>query len=232
MFIGHFAPAFVAAAHVREPGHARVLGGLFIAAQLVDYAFFGLVLAGIESFRIVPGITEMNPLDLYDMPYTHSLLGTLGWGIAFAAVALVAFRKLRFALLGAGVVVSHWLLDLLVHRPDLTLAGEGEKLGLGLWNVPWLEMPLEVLMTLGALFYYLVRTRQRHGRSDHALYTLLIGLLLFQAFNWFGPEPAGSPDALAWTGLIGFTVLVLLAAWLGSTREHWRLRPIVPGAVR
>ena len=73
MFIGHFAPAFVAAAVT--PDRPR-LGIYFLAAQLVDWAFFAFVLIGVEDLRIVPGITAMNPMDLYHMPYTHSLLGS------------------------------------------------------------------------------------------------------------------------------------------------------------
>ncbi|NJM51730.1 MAG: hypothetical protein HC843_13405 [Sphingomonadales bacterium] len=78
MFIGHYAPAFVAAAHPKGPS----LGTTFIAAQLVDIAFFAFVLTGTEKMRITPGMTVMNPFDLFYMPYTHSLAG----GIVFAAL--------------------------------------------------------------------------------------------------------------------------------------------------
>ena len=73
MFIGHFAPALLAAAVT--PQRPR-LGMYFIAAQLVDWAFFALLLLGVENMRVVPGITAMNPMDLYHMPYTHSLVGS------------------------------------------------------------------------------------------------------------------------------------------------------------
>ena len=76
MFIGHWAPALAAAAVTeRKPR----LGTLFIAAQLVDWAFFALLLTGAEKMRVVPGITAMNPMDLYHMPFTHSLLGSAAW---------------------------------------------------------------------------------------------------------------------------------------------------------
>ncbi|WJY18370.1 hypothetical protein QQS45_12205 [Alteriqipengyuania flavescens] len=228
VFIGHFAPALVAAAHVEKTGQARVLGGMFIAAQLVDFAFFILVLLGVEQFRIVPGITAMNPLDLYLMPFTHSLAGTLGWAGLFALLTALFLRDMRFAILGAGVVLSHWFLDLLVHRPDLTLVGEAPKLGLGLWNVPWAIVPLELLMTLGAFFYYAVKTRQRDGKTDHALYTLLVVLVIVQLLNWYGPTPENGPMEVCFQALIVFTILVLLAAWLGSTREYWRMKDLEP----
>lgn len=228
MFIGHFAPALLAAAHVKKTGHARVLAGMFIASQLVDFAFFMMVIGGVEHFRLTPGITAMNPFDLYHLPYSHSLLGNLGWAALFGLLIIVLLRDVRFALLGAAVVLSHWGLDLVVHRPDLTLAGGDPKIGLGLWNLPWLAVPLELLITFGAFFYYLVKTRQCDGKSDHALYTLLIVLLAVQLINWFGPEPSSSPEALSYAALVSFSILVLLAAWLGSTREYWRKTELHP----
>ena len=83
MFIGHFAPALVAATHPKAPN----LGVLFVGAQLIDFGFFVFVLAGIEHLRIVPGITAMNSLDLYSMPYTHSLAGSVVWGAGFALLS-------------------------------------------------------------------------------------------------------------------------------------------------
>ncbi|GAB5347687.1 hypothetical protein [Alteriqipengyuania sp. 357] len=212
MFIGHFAPAFVAAAVT--PAKPR-LGMYFLAAQLVDWAFFLFVLIGVEDLRIVPGITAMNPLDLYHMPYTHSLLGSAGFALGFALLALVTTRDRLASLLAGTVVLSHWLLDLLVHRPDLTLAGDPPKFGLGLWNIPAIEMPLELLLTFGAMAWFISRTR---GYLLPAL--LLAGLLLaLQAVNWFGPEPDAVTGALAYTGFFAFGLLTLAASWLGQKRR-------------
>ena len=158
MFIGHWAPALVAATH----RHAPRLGTLFIAAQLVDWAFFALLLTGTEHMRMTPGISAMNPLDLYDMPYTHSLLGSFVFAGAFAGLIWLGTTNRTAALIGGAVVLSHWFLDLLVHIPDLTLAGSPPKLGLGLWNYPWLEIPLELGITVGALWFY-ARKRQPSG---------------------------------------------------------------------
>ena len=150
MFIGHFAPAFVAAARPQAAG----LGTLFVAAQLVDIGFAALLVPGIEAMRITPGIAAMNPMDLYHMPYTHSLLGTAAWAALFGlAVQLVTQRKAA-AISAALVVLSHWFIDLLVHVPDLTLHGAPPKIGLGLWNHPAVAMPLEILL-VGAAFLYM-----------------------------------------------------------------------------
>src|SRR6185295_10264453 len=119
MFIGHYAPAFVAATSRRSPR----LGTLFVAAQLIDISFFSLLLLDVEHLRLVPGATKMNPMDLYDMPWDHSLLGAAGWALGFALLLRLASRSWAASAIGAAVVLSHWFIDLLVHRPDLTLAG-------------------------------------------------------------------------------------------------------------
>lgn len=204
MFIGHWAPALAVAARRTAPG----LGTLFIAGQLIDWAFFGLLLAGVEHMRFSPGISAMNPMDLYHMPYTHSLLGSLGFAAAFAALVWLASRDRLAALLGGTVVLSHWLLDLLVHVPDLTLAGNPPKLGLGLWNHPWAEMPLELGLTFGALWLYARARRPAPLR----LGVLAAVLLLLQGVNWFAPA---EPEVTAGTSLLAFFAygLATLAAW-------------------
>ncbi len=214
MFIGHFAPAMVAATHPKAPG----LGTLFVAGQLLDFGFFGLALAGIENFRITPGITKMVPLDLYDMPYTHSLLGSAVWAAGFALLIWLFTRNRTGALIGGAVVLSHWFLDLLVHAPDLTLAGSPPKMGFALWNYPMIEMPLELALTFGALAFYVIRTKAISSRSKYAIGLLAVLLLAFQSINWFGPEPESADMAMKLTGLFAFSVASLAAWWVGRTR--------------
>lgn len=205
MFIGHWAPALAAAA---ASPRAPKIGMLFIAAQLVDWAFFGLLLAGVEHMRFSPGISVMNPMDLYHMPITHSLLGSAAFAAAFAALLWLGSKDRTLALIGGAVVLSHWFLDLLVHVPDLTLAGSPPKLGFGLWNHPAIEMPLELAITFGALWWYAKVRRPARLR----LGVLAAVLLALQAFNWFGPV---EPEVTAGTSLLAFFAygLVTLAAW-------------------
>jgi membrane-bound metal-dependent hydrolase YbcI (DUF457 family) len=119
MFVGHYGPALVGAAAKKT----IPLWVLFLAVQLLDVFWSIFVLLGIEKVRIVPGITVANPLDLYYMPYTHSLVAAILWSVA-AALVYRSFRRddgwLGAGLVG-GAVFSHWMLDLLVHRPDLAL---------------------------------------------------------------------------------------------------------------
>ncbi|PZQ23966.1 MAG: hypothetical protein DI569_03130 [Sphingopyxis macrogoltabida] len=213
MFIGHFAPALVAAARPKAAG----LGTLFIGAQLVDIGFALLVVPGIEAMRIVPGITAMNPMDLYRMPYTHSLLGTLLWAGGFAALVWAATRRRAAAVGAALVVLAHWFIDLAVHRPDLTLFGAPPMLGFGLWNHPAIAMPLELLLIAAALAYYARRTRAPSG--NRRLWALAALLAAAQAADWFGPEQAAYSLAIPVTMLSAYAVIALVAAWAGADRR-------------
>jgi len=218
MFIGHYAPAFAAATSPKSPR----LGALFVAAQLVDIAFFSFLILGVEKMRMLPGATVMNGMDLYDMPWTHSLAGATGWGVLFA-IAVKALRGSWTAgLIGGAVVVSHWAIDLLVHRPDLTLAGSPPKLGLGLWNYPWIEIPLELAFAFGGLWFFVSRTRATGAAGKWSPWALAAGMAVLQAVNWTTPQPseAGPPPAsTGWLGLFAYAVLAILAWWVARTRR-------------
>src|SRR5258707_15579083 len=142
MFVGHYSVAFA----VGSERNKIPLWGLFVAVQLLDFLWAPLVLLGIEKERIVPGITPASPLDLYYMPYTHSLIGALTWSaLAFMTYKVVrgANASPKAALLVGLAVFSHWMLDLLVHRPDLAIYDDTLKIGFGLWNYKGPEFVLE-----------------------------------------------------------------------------------------
>lgn len=210
MFVGHYSTAFVAATHPKAPR----LGTLFVAAQLIDFGFFGLLLSGAERMRLTPGFTAMNPMDLYDMPLTHSLLGAILWGLGFALILRFWLGNWTAGLIGCAVVVSHWLIDLLVHVPDLTLAGGDVKYGFGLWNHPAIAMPLEIGVTIGSAWLFAQAT---HGPS-RPLILLVAVLLALQAFNWFGPVPAKVDAMMSVMGYLGYTIATALAWWVAQNR--------------
>ena len=213
MFIGHFAPAFVAAALDKHPSGPK-LATYFVAGQLVDWGFFTLALAGIEKVRVDPDATVMVPLDLYHMPYTHSLLGTSIWAAALMLFVLVWKRNVIGALLAGVVVMSHWLLDW------ITLMGGEQTFGLGLWNHPAVAMPLEIAITLLAFAFYMRRTR---GPIVPPMILLFV-LLAFQAINWFGPEPSAAGPLLYLQALVAFAIATAFAAWVGENRYFIRRR--------
>ncbi len=211
MFIGHFAPAFIAAAaYSRGPK----LGTYFIAAQLVDWAFFTLAMVGIEKMRVDPNATAMVPLDLYFMPYTHSLAGAAVWAVMMGIIVAIWHRDKMGGFLAALVVVSHWALDWLTHKPDLTMAGGEQTYGLGLWNYPEIAMPLEIGITIGAFVYYVTRSR---GPAIQPMILITV-LMAFQMLNWFGPEPEEANMFMYGQALFAFGIVTAIAVWVGENR--------------
>ena len=162
MFIGHYGPSF--ACKAAKP--AIPLWVLFLAVQLVDIVWSILVLLGIEKVRIVPGFTATNPLDLYYMPYTHSLPGAALWSVGAAVVyrAVAPAQKWTAAAIVGAAVFSHWILDLVVHRPDLALYDDSYKVGLGLWNYPATAFILEIALLFGGIALYL---RMTEAKDSH-----------------------------------------------------------------
>jgi hypothetical protein len=136
MFVGHYGPSFLA----KRVAPSIPLWTLFLAVQLLDVLWAFFIFVGVERVRIVPGFTRTNALDLYYMPYTHSLPGALAW----AAAAAIVYRLITGSARGGGVVgaavFSHWPLDFLVHRPDLPLYDNVSKVGLGLWDYPGITL--------------------------------------------------------------------------------------------
>lgn len=127
-------------------------------------------------------------------------------------------RRTAAAAIGAAVVFSHWLLDLLTHRPDLAMP-DGSKVGLGLWNHPMIEMPLEIGMTLAAAWLYARATEPKRPSGRWSLWWLMAILLIMQAINWFGPVAPEAGPAVAVEALAAYAVVIGLAMWVASTRR-------------
>jgi hypothetical protein len=206
LFIGHFAVAFAA----KRAAPAVSLGTLFLAAQLADLVWPTLVLLGVESVEIRPGITAMTPLDFIHYPYSHSLVALVAWSVALAVVyGLRHQAATRSAWILAAVVLSHWLLDVVSHRPDMpvTLGGDA-RLGLGLWySIPG-TMAVEIPLYIGAALLYARATTALDPIGRHALWALVAFLLIVYFASAFGPPPPSS-TAVAWSA----EAIWLLVAW-------------------
>jgi hypothetical protein len=206
MFVGHYSASFLAKAVApRSP-----LWALLLAAQFVDILWGVFVLTGIEQARLDPSLPS-NPLDLYHKPYTHSLIGTFVWAvIAFALARSWLGLASSAALAVAATVTSHWLLDWVVHRPDLTLGFGGAKLGFAIWNHPIAAYSLEVALVAGSV-WLCVRACGIAGRELRPWLGLLAVLVGLQTATSFGPLPTSLAS------MIGSALVVYLAVpWLGS----------------
>jgi hypothetical protein len=218
MFIGHYAVAFAA----RGTVSGISLGTLFVAVQLADLLWPVLVIAGIERFEIRPGITAFTPLDFVHYPYSHSLLALSVWGAAFGAAYAVARRAgWRAGLLLAALVVSHWVLDFVSHRPDMPLTiGGSERLGLGLWNSVAATVAVEGAMFAAATWWYARQTAPIDRAGRWALWGLVAFLAVVYVANFMGPPPP-SVAAVAWSA----NALWLVVAWGYWIERHRRARP-------
>jgi hypothetical protein len=215
MFVGHYGPSFA----IRSVRPAIPLWLLFIAVQLVDVLWAVLVLLGVEKVRIVPGITASNPLDLYYMPYTHSLVAAIFWSVAAAVVVRLLLRAAtRATAIWLGVAVfSHWILDFLVHRPDLPVYGDTMKIGLGLWNYPAVALSLEAVLLFGGMILYFRATKPVNAVGRFGLPVFGVAMLAIQSYVFFGPPPV-SPAAAATTALASYVVFAVIAEWLARQR--------------
>lgn len=166
MFIGHYAVAFGAKALAPRTS----LGTLILGALFIDLLWPTLVLLGWEQVRIEAGATAAVPLVFDHYPWTHSLLAVVLWALAVALIYQWRRHYLRGALVVGGAVVSHWLLDLLVHIPDLPLTPWGATLvGLGIWQSLWGTLLLELSLFAFGLWLYLRTTRAVDGIGRWAL---------------------------------------------------------------
>ena len=217
MFVGHYGPSFAAKAIDKT----IPLWLLFLAVQWLDVMWSIFVLLGIEQVRIVPGFTATNPLDLYYMPYTHSLVAAILWSVAVALVYKLwsRIKGLRASVLVGLAVFSHWVLDLLVHRADLPLYDNTTKLGMGLWNFPVLAFALEVVFLFTGLYFYLKSTRPLGAVGRYGLLIFAVVMLLIQAYVFFGPPPT-SDKAAAITALAAYFIFAAAAYFLAKQRAE------------
>ena len=207
MFVGHYAAALAAkSAEPRAPLWTLVAG-----CQLLDIGWAGLVIAGVEKVRFDPGLPGSD-LDLYYMPYTHSLPGALAWTLAAAILGRFILRlPWRAAIVIGLAVFSHWVLDFLVHRPDLELWFGGPKVGLGLWNQEVAEMALEMgLLALAAVAW--TASRKTLGRTawPAALFVaILLAVQLAGSLTPGGGGEAAQMGVMALAVYLGVTVIAV-----------------------
>jgi hypothetical protein len=208
MLIGHFAPAFV----LKRARPSVPLWALFLGTQFVDVLWCVFIVAGVEHVRIVPGLTQSNDLDLYDMPWSHSLVAALAWaaaaGLGWALLRRGAASRVAEGVVVAVAVASHFLADLVVHIRDLPVFhGDGPKWGLGLWRHREAALAVEGgLFLLAGLFWW----RGERGRRRHHL---LVTMTLVLAASFYIPTPP-TPALMAATEFATIAAAVWAAWWV------------------
>jgi hypothetical protein len=214
LFLGHYGIAFAA----KRVAPRTSLGALTFAAQFLDELWPILLLLGIEQVRIVPGLMAANPLNFVYYPFSHSLLMAVVWGIVIGGIYFSKTRYHRGAVIVGLLVVSHWFLDVPMHRPDLPLwpGVSSPKLGWGWWDSIGVTTIVELTLFAAGISVYARSTRARDRIGSWGLWTYVIVLAgLFFASN--GPPPS-SERALAWTAL-AIWLFVPWAWWVDKHRS-------------
>ncbi|MBD3290754.1 hypothetical protein GF337_18250 [candidate division KSB1 bacterium] len=215
MFIGHFGVGLAAKKIDPRPS----LGTLFMASQFIDLLWPIFLLLGIEKVQIDPGNTAFTPLNFLYYPFSHGFVSVLIWSLLFGLVYFAIKKKLKSAVLLGGLVLSHWILDLITHRPDLPLMpGSEAKVGLGLWDSVFLTIIVEGLIFIIGSYLFIKATKADNKKGQVGLWSLLIFLVVVYAMNTFGTPPP-STEPIAYVGL-SMWLLVAWGYWIDRNRSN------------
>lgn len=206
MFIGHYALAFAGKKIDRLPS----LAIMFVAVQLLDLLWPIFVLLGFETFEIEVGNTAMTPLNFISYPYSHSLFAAIIWAVLFSTVYFLFTKNKKGSVLLGLLVCSHWVLDFLTHAPDLQLSPfSSTRVGLGLWNLPVLEIIVEVGLFITGVYLYFKTVNPKRKIAFWALIIFFLGMYFM---NIYGPPPP-SMIAVAWSAN-AMWIFVVWAWWI------------------
>ncbi len=213
MFIGHYGVGFSGKKVVSMPS----LGTMFFAAQFLDLLWPFLILLGIERVKIEPGLTASNPLDFTYYPFSHSLFFAIVWALLFGFIYFLVKRNLRSSIILGLLVISHWVLDLIVHIPDLPLTPwTSLKVGIGLWNSLIFSAVIEVIIFCAGAYLYMIATKAKNKKGSFGFWGLVIFLLLIYFLNITGPPPP-SVQAIGYAGLMQW-LIIIWAYWIDRNR--------------
>lgn len=217
MFIGHFAVAFAA----KKATPKTSLGTLLLAAELPDLLWPVFLLLGLEHAVISPPVRGVTPILFLDYPLSHSLAADVGWGLVLAGLYLIFRKDRRGAIWLWLLVISHWVLDVISHRPDLPLwPGSRTLLGLGLWNSRVATLTVELAIFVVGVELYSHFTRPRDRRGAVTLWSFVALVTVIYLAGAFGPPPPNI-KAVAYAGLGTY----LFVAWGYWIDRHRRVTP-------
>ncbi len=215
MFAGHIGAGMAIARAER-----RVNVGVFVlAAVLLDVVLWLLVLLGWESVTIPANFQSTHQTE-FVFPWSHGLLASVAWSVLAGAAIYYGYPglnrdRLRAAGLVAAAVFSHWLLDALVHAPELPLAGDGSaKVGLALWNNLPVALVVESLIALAGLWMFVSGARLPRARKAWLAVLSVLALAGTLAGMTVAPAPP-SAMAMAASSLVTLALVGAWACWLG-----------------
>ncbi len=221
MTAGHFGLA----AAVKSQSPRVPLWALMFSTYLLDYIFIILVAAGVESFAPIDPTHPAYGQVVINAFYTHSLVGAGLIALVAGLLAGRAWGKRAGVLIGA-VVMSHWVLDLIVHRPDLPIlpgnAGNLPLLGFGLWQFPVISAVLELAIVLGGAYLYYRRAEHSVAGSEadrgrHTQVLVTTGLTALFLLLLLAADVLNLSVIIT---LLLMLMLIILCGWLDS-RLHW-----------
>ncbi|HEX6187002.1 MAG TPA: hypothetical protein VFZ40_02885 [Pyrinomonadaceae bacterium] len=215
MFVGHYAVGLAA----KRFAPRTSLGILIAAPILLDLIWPILVLVGWEHVSIVDSRNPFLRLQFDSYPISHGLLAVVGWATLFASIYFGLARYLAGAITVWLGVISHWLLDYVVHRPDLPLYAGSNLLGLGLWNRRWITVAVELTLLAAGVAIYLVQTRAKDRIGSFGFWAFVFVIVALYGAVVFGPAPP-SVNKLAIAALSNL-LFVGFAWWFDSHRETY-----------
>jgi uncharacterized membrane protein len=214
MFIGHYGIGFGAKKIINYPS----LGTLFFASQFIDLLWPFFLIFGVEKVIIDPGNTAFTPLDFIYYPFSHSLVGVLIWALIFGTVYYFIKKNLKNSIWLGILVLTHWILDLITHRPDLPLFFGDNTIfvGLSLWNSVVGTIFIESAIFIGGIYLYTSVTKAKNKTGIYSFWSLIIFLIIIYLVNLFGPPPE-SVEAIGYVGLAQW-IIIGWGYWIGKNR--------------
>ncbi len=205
----------------------RVNVGVFItSALLLDFVLWLFILLGWESVSIPANFATTHQPE-FVFPYSHGLLAAVVWSAIAGVFALRLHSRIeearwRAAALVTAAVFSHWLLDALVHRPEMPLAGgTSAMVGLSLWNNLPVALVTEAAIVALGMYLFFPGSGLSRGKSI-ALAVLSLVILVFTVIGMTVAPPPPSASAMAGSSLATLVVVCTLVAWLGRLPREGR----------
>lgn len=221
MFAGHIGAALAIGRAERRVN----IGAFIFAALLMDIALWLFILVGWESATISEDFVSTHQAE-FVFPFSHGLLASIAWSALAGSLVYWFHRsneyRSRAAMFVAAAVLSHWLLDAIVHIPELPLIGAGSPLvGFALWrNLP-VALAFEAFVVILGLWMFIAGSRLTRGRKIALSALTLLVLVLTVAGMTLAPPPP-SAKTMAASSLVTILVVVAISFWIGKVTGERR----------